>query len=107
MKTPNEKIPTCWEIIEGLRDDARTCDRIPPGEAKRMLDLAGSIEAACVYHTDHALSLADKRESEAREKLNDARQEASYWRGRFCKLASNSGDDFDRRVRESKLSWEA
>ena len=46
MKTPNEKIPTFWEIIEGLRDDARTCDRIPPDEAERMLNLAAKMEAA-------------------------------------------------------------
>ena len=61
-------------------------------------------------NNDAALALADKREAErddARAKLKEARQEAAYWHSRFCKLAANSGDDFDRRVRESKLSWEA
>jgi hypothetical protein len=42
----------------------------------------------------------------AASNLAEAKAEAAYWRGRYCKVTATGAADFERRILENRLPWE-
>ena len=67
-----------------------------------MSDSEDKLAIELLAHKDSVAAALSAAASDRAE----ARGEAAYWRGRYCKVMASSNDDFDRLIRVNPLPWE-